>query len=493
MKTQRVFLGFVVIMLLFQILTLNFPKLSGDESLYLLVVEEFRKLISEGHFSLNPIIEYEGPVHFWYIGSLYGFLSRFPIEPAPWMVRIMPLLFFWVGAFFLYKELKNWVQDRAIGFLLILLASPMTLVYSRVTFPQSTLLGLFCLLLVEALRIFRGCGIRWFRIGVLAGITIDVHTTAFAGLAAIFFPAIPPAWVELRKSPLRIVKLLAPFAIFSYPVFKNFPPPVLGPEGAHNVFLEIRNFLNTVNGTQSYRYWLAWEPAPNFFLVLLLILILYLVASLLRETWESGKKWDRIVFQWCVLHLVASVGILIMCQRSRSLTHLGHERYFLSLIPGWGLILASALYRLADRIPQKLSWENARWVVGGFALIQFTRFSIPILAATPESDPFLIATRWLKEKCHPGSCIAYAENFWIYWPTRFYSRDSIDLNFFTYNWKGGQHYPPEGKRVAACLFRDSDLIFLGKYQEKLEVQGQRAGAPLVCYWDVDLRDFKRAS
>src|SRR5947209_4732799 len=87
------------VMICAQLATLNLPKLNGDEAIYMLILGEFRKLLTGQGFSLNPIIHYAGPSDFWLMGSIYGasrfFTSFFPssfhaLEPVAWMVRIVP-------------------------------------------------------------------------------------------------------------------------------------------------------------------------------------------------------------------------------------------------------------------------------------------------------------------------------------------------------------------------------------------------------------------
>lgn len=480
----------------FQLLTLNAVALNGDEALYMLLGEEIQRVFSGQGLTLHPIIDYSGPLDFWAMGAFYFIAGKiFSGFGQAWMVRIVPLIVFWISLISLFREVRRWSSSLAHWMLLVASLTPMVLVYSRSAFPHGLLLGIFFALLAESLRIQRCGKVHWLRIAVLGGLATETNTTAFLGLLAVFAPVASIVLARVRADwPKASVSALI-FGAFALPVLSQFPPPIHAPgEGGGSWALELRNFLNMLSGQQPL-YWLLHEEiapvaAQLSFLILLLSALLMRGWSIFRTERARAFARDagvplRVALRghWISL-LLASAFLLVMCQRGRSLRLVGHERYFLILVPGWILLQADAFQSL-------FHWAFRRWskkvaitgavLAGGFLL---ARFAIPVVRFSLETDPSLLSAQWLSEECPRERCLGYAENFWNYWPIRYYSRDSIDLNYTDYNWKAQPKIPRNDRELAVCQFIKTSQPYTGPYSKRAIFSAQSGGEGQVCYLGV---------
>ncbi|MCM2276464.1 MAG: hypothetical protein NDJ89_00115 [Oligoflexia bacterium] len=484
---QRAAMVLAAGVILFQVATLTSVQLNGDEALYMLLVEELRRIFSGNWPQLNPVIHYSGPFDFWILGSVYALLYGWKsLEASAWMVRIVPFVLFWAGVWGFAREVRRWSAPLS-GWLVALLAiSPLCLVYTKIAWQHSLLLGAFSLLVAEALRARRVGGIRWLRIGALAGLCSETHPTVFVGLVSVFLPSIQPLWADARRHPRRALGAVALFFAFAYPVLRNFPPPVSeAGERAVSLLIEFRNFANIITGAQPFSWMFHRDFGPDWLPISLFAL---LAAVLLRQLeslvrlWRRGEatELDRFLLWLWLSHFATAMLLLAMCYRGRSLQFLGHERYFFVLVPGWTLLQADAFRRFVETTRLRgRPW--AMLALLGFVTLNIGwRFVPPTLHATRGTDPSLLAARWLTRNCPAGSCVGYAENFWNYWPIRFYTRDAIQVRFFSHNWKGGPAYPIEGKELAACWFPGSEIEYRGPMRVRFDIPPQAMGAAQSC-------------
>ncbi|MEK6704345.1 MAG: hypothetical protein AABZ06_01010 [Bdellovibrionota bacterium] len=475
---SKLYLPIVVIVFLvflFQLTTLSAFRMNGDEAIYMLIMEELGKITGGQWPSMNPIIHYSGPLNFWALGSVYALTSMLPqIEPAAWMVRLPPFLFFWIGTWFLFAEIRRWSLSSAMWFLFFAAITPMTLVYSRVAFPHSFMLGLFSVCVAESMRIYRTGNVRLLLLFFLAGVSADLHTTAVFGMAVVFMPVARIIARQSIRQPGRFIIGCTFFLVIAYPVIRNFPPPIeAGAEKGRSILMEVRNLLNIVSGYQPYIFWLHKDIAPNLLLAVFLCLTGYVMY---REWWavkRSSYSLDKFLKAFFLLHIVGTAVILFMCYSGRSLVLIGHERYFLSLVPGWVLIASDAFRRWSGKL-------------GGVFLallfvFYFSRLAIPVVGASMENDPSLLAARWLVKHCPSRECVAVAENFWNYWPIRYYTRDSIDLNYHGDNWKTARLHALNGRETASCWYAYKGVKFVGTWKNKVDFIKQSGSDGETCF------------
>ncbi len=458
-------IGFVF---LFCLLTLNIPAISGDEAVYTFILEEGKRLLSGGGASLNPLIGYTGPLDFWAMGSVYGILvSPNLLSPQPWMVRIIPFSIFWIGAFVLFREVRilrgNERPDRQtfpLWFLLLAASCPMVLIWSHVGFPHPLLLGLFAYFLAESFRIARTGEVRWIRLALLAGFSTEAHTTAFLGHLIVFLPVITLLGKAARRNPGKAALAVTIYLALAFPVLKNFPPPASAHgEQARSLGDELIAFFSIMAGHQPFRFLLHVEPVPRIavlgFLIFLLTVFFRYVTGLFREARSFARPsylwiWRRVF----LAHLLGTFFLLVMSYRGRSLTFIGHERYFLPLVPGWTLFWADALWKF---LPKRRGWICSA-VIAYF----FLQFSIPILKYSAEQDPSMLAARWLEKECPRERCVASTLDFWSYWPLRYYLRGSfgkVDLNLQTPTWKPIEEFPRKGRELGGCWLAGTEEDF----------------------------------
>ncbi|HUP57661.1 MAG TPA: hypothetical protein VM598_09435, partial [Bdellovibrionota bacterium] len=142
--------------------------------------------------------------------------------------------------------------------------------------------------------------------------------------------------------------------------------------------------------------------------------------------------------------LGATVVLVVYCYRGRTLTLQGDERYVLALAPVWTLLLAEAWAR---------STKFRDPALAAFLALGVVRAALVLVPASLETDPLREAAMLVKERCPKGGCIALAEDYWIYWPLRYYSRDRVDANYWSLNWAGGPLHPTAGRQVLSCWSR----------------------------------------
>jgi len=463
--SRAILTGTVMTVIVLQFISLGFPAMNGDEALYQLVVEELRKLLSGQMPSLNPVIDYSGPLDFWLMGSVYGITSFLPwLQPGAWMVRIVPLVFFWTAAYGLFTELKrHHDKPSAYWFVLLAATTPMAMVYSRISFPHALLLCAMMFLTTESLRIRRDALPGFLRIAFLCGFAMETNTTAVIGMTAILVPSIKNLFKAMRRHYLRALASALFFAVLAYPVARNFPPPVTGGEaGSAHFWIELRSLLNIMAGIQPLEFLMGRDPAPLALKAAAIMAALALMAfgaiKVFKQPWrESG--WLK---QLWLTQLAGTFLVTVICYRGRSLQTLGHERYLIALVPGWLILASDALTRLAS----PMSWNAYRretLAVGiSCTLAAFGLFRLPIPAAMhafSHNDNSLNSARWLMHHCKRGECAAYAENFWNYWPIRYYARAKLDLGYTHHNWKTMPQPDASGKHLAGCWYSGSQFAF----------------------------------
>ncbi|MGK5087426.1 hypothetical protein WDW86_07690 [Bdellovibrionota bacterium FG-2] len=470
--------------LLFQLLTLNAPGLSGDEGMYVLVLEEIHRILG-GHLpALNPVIDYEGPTDFWILSGPYVLLTQiFKLEAQAWMIRIAPLLFNWGCFYVLFNEVKKWSERLALNTLILTALTPVVLVYSHIGYPQTLLLGVFSLLLSESLRTVRTLQSsgepRLFRLAIICGLAMQVHATAPIGVLAVLMPMLPV--IIRRLHPQRFIQAACLFLILSYPELRNYPPPVAGGGGdGGTIFLQIRSMVNIITGFQPFDFWLQNDWAPIFLQVIVFTSVLFILFSGLRRRIARKTPYDQTM---CLLWLgqsLATLIVVILCLRGRSLHIHGNERYLLSLVPGWIVLQADGLTETMSRYNRlkKAIWGG---LLGLFFGVQFMRFFTPLLVDLKAPDPYLQSARWLSKNCPPSRCVAYAENFWNYWPIRYFTGDQIALNFTDYNWKPVSKYSTQGKQLSGCWFGHSQNAYKGEFSERIEFPSKIWATRQVCY------------
>ncbi len=463
---------------LFQLFTLNLPALNGDEAVYCLLKEEVQKLLS-GHLpSANPLIGYSGPLDFWLMGSVYwvaGLLHPSG-EAGPWLVRVVPFLIAWAGILRVYFVLRRTTENTADFWLFTASVAPMFLIYSRSAFPHSFFLGLFSFLFAEALLIEKGSRLTgWvqaLRIALISGLAVEANTTAFFGVLVTFLPVGRPLFRWIGKNRISSAISFLVFFLLAYSVLKNFPPPAgLDSERGQNPFLEFLSFLSMVTGRQPIIWLMHQDPAPIWASLVFLVFLLYATGAQFRVL----RQKRNFIFRVWMVTFLSSVFLGFLCFRGRSLRLVGHERYFLSLVPLWTFLWADALRRLKNG-------KALAVLMGGFV---FLRVALPVLQYSKETDPTLLAARWLQENCPPSQCVAVAEEFWNYWPFRYYTRDGIDLHLYLKSWKNVPVPKRQGRRIAGCWYLESEHPYLGKFSEKVIFPAQFASRGQVCFKDID--------
>ena len=468
---------------LMQLFTLNYPHLNGDEAVYMTVVEEFRKLLDGNLPPLNPIISYSGPIDFWIMGSVYGLFSFFSsIEPGAWMVRIVPFLLFWAGSIALFFELKNWSKSLAKWFLFISALAPITLVYSRASMPHSPLLGIMALLIAESLRVQRGAKIRWIWSAFLAGYAVETNTSAFIGLFAVFAPVLLKTPVLVKKNIWKALAAFSLFILMAFPVVKNFPPPLNdGMMSESRWLIQIRSMINVVSGYQPFKYWLDHDSAPVIIVGALIGFVFFIWIRHFVYSTSKSRSQAHILKNYWLSHILSALMVVWICGRGRSLETLGYERYLLTIVPGWVLLTAASFDLFCKKYVR-----TGYTVAVLFFLLQIYRFELPIIRNSSTADNSLAAARWLEKNCPSSTCLAYAENFWNYWPVRFYSRDSFDLNFAHHNWKKVITHERRDRVLAGCWYIDSKVPYRGKSSSQITFDSSPGNPAQICYYDIQL-------
>jgi len=475
-----------VVVLVFQVLTLNIMSLNADETLYQLIVEELGKITHGQWPALNPLVPYEGPLDFWILGSIFTiFHSILGMNPSPWLFRAVPLIAVTWGAWVLYREIEQQFPERKSSFAFVLSISPMVLVFSRVAFPQSFMLGLFLVLFAEALRVHRTSEVRWLRIALLAGLAIEAHITAVVGLGAIFLPVLRHLVAGARRRFHHFALGLALLIGLAWPVMRNFPLPISATPGVH-WYIEVRSFLNILSGHQPFRFMLTKDAAPVFLLVGFLILLIGAFVwhfSVLVK--GRTNRLDRHFLHHGLATGAGTLFLLFMCYRGRTLMDLGTERYFLSLLPGWIFLQSDLLFRAR----QRFTIEGLRaWVVlGGLFLFFLVRLALPLVQFAKQEDPLKPAAAWLMDECPSGTCVAYSDGYASYWPLKFYSKNRLALNSLWSDWKPVPYFDPTGKKQAGCWAKDSERSHPESFEKRRDFAAGPGRPAYSCYSGINLK------
>lgn len=491
MRRERVLLTLIlVVVFLFQLLTIGFPGLNGDEAFFLLLGEEIEKIKSGVWPSLNPVIHYTGPLNFWILGSLYqltGWLGSTFANPHPWVVRIIPLTLVWIGVWTLNQELKNWSKELSGFFLFVFINIPIVLVYSRIAWQHSIVLACCFFLLKESLRLSRTQELRWLRTGFWSALAMDSHTIGFIGVFVTLAPQIKHLIAACFRQPVRAFFCISSVLFLIYPVVRNFPPPIADPSTKSSIALQAASLLNTISGIHPFEFFLGRDPAPDLFLVPFLLFVFTLLiirlVHLVRNSTQAPLKIQQFLLGIWISHTLAAIFIVYQCAQGRNLRFLGSERYFLSITPGWVLLQADALGYFCRNYLKKRHLQL--FLLSLWFMFVFGRFSYGIWVGNKNEEPSFLASLWLEKVCPKSQCVAYAENFWNYWPIRFYSRDRIFLNFIHYNWKDVLHYTPQGKKIAGCWYEFSAWKQPDKYTEKIIFTAAKRMPSQICYLGIN--------
>jgi hypothetical protein len=347
------------------------------------------------------------------------------------------------------------------------------------------MLAAMIFLLRESLRIARGLAPRFLVIALIGGIAEEANPSSMVGAAAMFIPVLPRMLKEAWKNKIRFLASLVIFAILIYPVARNFPPPV-GGEGLlqGRYFIQLRSLVNILSGFHPYTTWLGRDLAPVFFQC-----VFALVITSIFGFWFARRQHKRdVIFGYICCFLGATVLIAWIMTRGRSLEILGHERYLLPVVPLGIYLLAEAITWFVARLPDK----RQSLVVSGFILLffgsHFLRWQLPLLKMLPEPDSARTAAAWMTERCQPADCVLYTENFWDYWPMRYYTRDKLHINFVRENWKQVQSHAPEGRNRSACWFLESAPLCVGGADELVEFRGPAPDYGHVCALNCEQLD-----
>lgn len=492
---QAFSLVFFFLVVFFQLATLNVHSLNGDEGIYSLIKDDFSRLL-QGHIpSPNPVIDYAGPFDFWIMGSVYGLIDYLfkPLLAEAWMVRIVPFLLWSIGTWRLYCELKLAERSKnhsiptntAPWFLILSVTCPMILVFTRLSFPHSLLLGLISLLLASVMNGVRLNQHHLLTWALISGIAIETHTSGFlaVGMASVFGLA---NFQNLKRPKNRntIRKLYSPHSLLAalvfigllLPVFKNFPPPLANPDLPSRPFLfQIRNVFTILSGTHPLEFWFTKDGAPPFLAALygfgIIALFIYFVAR--AKSIAPRFRWFSYV------HLMGFILIAWMARRGRSLETLGNDRYLLFLIPGFLVITALSIASILRLTKQK---RLATFTVFTFLTILFVvRFVRPVVTMMGIEDPNRELATYLVDHCKPDSCVAEVENFWAYWPVRFYTFGRVNLNVYDYNWKKVAEIDVADKGLIHCKFsRDENSEMTASDVVKFGHQGNPLAQ--ICYF-----------
>ncbi|MEK7692374.1 MAG: hypothetical protein AAB425_15270, partial [Bdellovibrionota bacterium] len=208
---------------------------------------------------------------------------------------------------------------------------------------------------------------------------------------------------------------------------------------------QLRSLVNVVTGYQPFSFLFGSDigtAAGNVAILIFLIALGVIFSRALKRDLTFRARTGPLLLS----HLLVSGLLLVFCHRGRSLEMLGHERYFLAVVPGWMLLQTIALEH----------WASGKWTsaaAGLIGLFQALRFFGPLALANPNDDSSWQASRWLVQNCRKTQCIALVDNFWSYWPIRYYTRDSIAVAAAGHNWKKVAPLAlKSGDTIAGCWF-----------------------------------------
>jgi hypothetical protein len=248
-------------------------------------------------------------------------------------------------------------------------------------------------------------------------------------------------------------------AFITYPVTRNLPYPAEGGFGKNFRWIqEIRGLLHIVIGYRPMEYIYHRDPTPIPLLAGILILVS--VVFLKWATRAFGQMNREKALEVAGIVFTTIVIFALSLAKRRYLSPLGSERYLLCVLPGWLLLWSDAVVDVFSN----LRWY--RYALGLLILIPSIRICAPMIGCMSKPDPFLVTSAWLAKACPKDRCVAYLENYWNYWPIRFYTRDKLELNGLQPIMNAGGNVPVRGRAVIACWFRNSPSEFPNSYSTK---------------------------
>ncbi|CAK9253096.1 unnamed protein product [Sphagnum jensenii] len=303
--------------------------------------------------------------------------------------------------------------------------------------------------------------VRWLYLATVFGIATEMHPIAWIAVPALMVPNLNLIVRKSKQAQSNVFASFLLFILFAAPVLRNFPLPMNGGNQFPPDFrAELAHFLNMISGRQSLLWLHGYDVRADIFPFMLLGLVAVLFVSLIARAIKGRSPEELYLGLSLIVHAAATVFMLWMTYRGRSLRVLGDERYFLGLVPGWLFLFANGISELIDvstefiaRFKFQTEFVLALTLLG----LTFPSHAIPLMAKVfnNEHDPYYQVAQFLETQCPKSSCLAYTENFWMYWPVRYYTGDRIDVNYLTHNWHTEPTISPADRYTIHCLYKDS--------------------------------------
>lgn len=402
----------------------RFPGISGDEAVNsVMTLEALAGQPTSWRFptgrTLSPLMA----------GLLATSGTLFP--HTVWALRLPALCVGLVLIFFSLHLLPNVIGRRAALYATILIAClPIHIAYCRTSIEES-LLGLCALLCLYF-------GIKRHWVGLVSMLTVSllVHQLSVFFIPLLFFLVVPPFALS-QWQPQKLLAIVGVAILFGMTAIWFTPSRYLQLDW---LWIELKNpstypdflwhFVKTFSGTTVIEDFAGpiGKPAKEFFdglIGTLLIGVLCLgTRALFRNPSQQGKS---LWWAWLAMMLVFFVFA------GRAALYPGLQRYSLTItIPT--LILFSVLIdALTKNRPNLGKWGV---LLSGLALLTFfyQTYLLRFYRTGGESHSFYQSgaeePKWalwerLKEETSPGSPInVVAEDWWSYWPLRYFSHGS---------------------------------------------------------------------
>lgn len=464
-----------------QVFSLNHPKLSGDEAIgAVLFRDELKTLAFWQWSSLNPVLPYIGPADEWLQAlpvKINDLLN--PASSPAWILRLIPFLFYLAGCALLVKEC--WRKSKELGIItaVISLFTPVAHIHARIGWGPSLLLGTFFILWTEVLRMHRTGQVRWILLGALCGISLEFHPTSGFGIAILFFACLPILLKSARENLLKAFGGILIFLILAYPIFRHFPPPISGQNNVADWRWELRALFNITVGERPFIFIFGEDPWPVILRIFYFGFVVTIFFAGLKKLNFNRSKVTSDFNRPALSLMTGTLALLYFCFRGRALDGLGNERYLLVVVPGWIWLFSEFLWTYSIR--KNWSYKTLMTVLLLFTILQGARFTAAMTKILPDRDPVLQAAEWLEKECPRSSCVAIAENFWSYWPLRFYTQDRVDINVAGHNWRSTRHHEVSGREIASCWYLNSREIYRGPYQSKITFAAQDYSDGQICF------------
>jgi hypothetical protein len=481
---RRALFALLAIWFAVQLLSLNFPALSGDEASFPTVARAVWAALWRGDLQLNPVQSYSGPFELWFRGGI----GAFPLFAGKvWAIRIWTWLFYLAGVGVAWKEARRRDPGLAENFALVSLGLPLLWGGARIGWAPAWTAGFAFLLWAERLRTARSGRVRFWVWGVVAGLQFSLYAPGIFAVLVAALPVLRELMAGLKRRPLAALGGALLAGALAWPVLRNIPFPEAANTAqwpAHALLSEARSFFSVLNGRRPVLYLWNRDLFPDWMLAVGtlagLALMFWRASVWLRAPRPGGAAWLRdsaaLAFVFALYYLTGHA--------ARRLDILGNERYILGLGAAVAWLLAEAWTLWArQRVPKVLWLAPALLVV-----TSLLRVGDVLVREWNEPDPLIAAAEWLQRECPRESCVAYAEHFWNYWPLRYLTQDRVDLIALRYNWIPVAPVTIAGRRQAGCWFRDTPAPYTGPYRERVHFDGNRDGYMLhfaqECYLEV---------